>query len=127
VPDVRDAVLTSPAVRIYVCNVATQLGETQGYDLAAHVDALTAHTASGIVDAVLGNNDFHAREPSAWRAEAVRLTWPPSGTDIPRLVLDDIVDPDNAHHHDPARLAVSLLRLLEAERGRRRAGVARSA
>ena len=127
VPDVRDAVLTSPAVRIYVCNVATQLGETQGYDLAAHVDALTAHTAPGIVDAVLGNNDFHAREPSAWRAEAVRLTWPPSGTDVPRLVLDDIVDPDNAHHHDPARLAVSLLRLLEAERGRRRAGVARSA
>ena len=26
-------------------------------------------------------------------------------TRSPRLVLDDVVDPDNAHHHDPARLA----------------------
>jgi uncharacterized cofD-like protein len=126
VPDVRDAVLASPAVRIYVCNVATQVGETQGYDLAEHVDAMVRHTAPGIVDAVLANNDFHAREPSAWAAEAVRLRWPPSA-DLPRLILDDVVDPDNAHHHDPARLAASLVRLLDAERGRRRAGVARSA
>jgi len=127
VREVRDAVLASPAVRIFVCNVATQQGETQGYDLAAHLEALTAHTEPGIVDAVLANNDFHARVPSDWQAEAVRLRWPPQGTDFPRLVLDELVDPENAHHHDPARLASSLLRLLEAERARRRAGVARTA
>ena len=127
VPDVRDAVLTSSAVRIYVCNVATQLGETQGYDLAGHVEALTAHTKTGIVDAVLANNDFDARRPSEWPGEAVRLRWPPTGTDVPRLILDELVDPDNAHHHDPSRLAASLVRLLEGERTRRRAGVARTA
>jgi uncharacterized cofD-like protein len=127
VPAVRDAVVASPAVRIYVCNVATQRGETHGYDLAAHLDALTTHTGPGIVDAVLANNEFDARVPSDWRAEAVRLRWPPSGTVVPRLVLDELVDPDNAHHHDPARLASSLLRLLDGERARRRAGVARTA
>jgi uncharacterized cofD-like protein len=127
VPDVRDAVIASSAIRVYVCNVATQMGETHGYDLAGHVDALIAHTQPGIVDAVLANNDFDARRPSEWRAEAVRLRWPPGGTDVPRLILDELVDPDNAHHHDPARLAASLLRLLDAERGRRRAGVARTA
>jgi uncharacterized cofD-like protein len=127
VADIRDAVLASSAVRIFVCNVATQHGETQTYDLADHLDALTAHTAPGIVDAVLANNDFHARTPSEWDAEAVRLRWPPNGADVPRLILDDIVDPQNAHHHDPARLAASLVRLLEAERGRRRAGIARTA
>jgi uncharacterized cofD-like protein len=127
VPAVRDAVIASPAVRVYVCNVATQRGETQGYDLAAHLDALTAHAGTGIVDAVLANNDFNARVPSDWRDEAVRLRWPPSGTDVPRLILDDLVDPENAHHHDPVRLASSLLRLLGGERARRRAAVARSA
>ena len=127
VPEVREAVVTSPAVRIFVCNVATQPGETQGYDLAAHIDALVAHTQPGIVDAVLANNDFDARVPAAWRAEAVRLRWPPSTTEVPRLILDELVDPENAHHHDPARLAASLLRLLDGERTRRRAGVARTA
>jgi uncharacterized cofD-like protein len=127
VPAVRDAVLASAAVRVYVCNVATQQGETRGYDLAAHLEAVSAHTGPGIVDAVLANNDFGARVPSAWRDEAVRLRWPPAGTDVPRLILDELVDPDNAHHHDPARLASSLVRLLDGERARRRARVARSA
>ena len=35
-------------------------------------------------------------------AEAVRLRWPPATEQQPRLVLDDVVDPGNAHHHDPA-------------------------
>jgi uncharacterized cofD-like protein len=120
VPGIRDAVAASPALRVFVCNVATQLGETTGFDLAGHVEALTSHTAAGLVDVVLANNQFGARTPSEWQAERVRLRWPPAGAAPPRLVLDDVVDPDNAHHHDPDRLAVALLRVLEGEGQRRR-------
>ena len=114
-PAIRDALLATRAPRIYVCNVATQEGETDHLDLAAHVDALVAHTAPGIVDLVLANNRFDARVPSDWHAEPVRLLWPPTTTPKPHLVLDDVVDPGNAHHHDPARLAAAILRAYEAE------------
>jgi uncharacterized cofD-like protein len=134
VPAVRDAVLASPAVTLYVCNVATQEGETEGYDLATHVDALLAHTAPGIVDVVLANNQFDARIPEDWGAEAVRLRWPPSGSGdeapgqpAPRLVLDGVVDPLNAHHHDPARLAAAILRAYESEAASRRRTIGRTA
>jgi uncharacterized cofD-like protein len=127
VRDIRDAVIASSAVRAFVCNVATQLGETSAYDLADHLDALIAHTAPGLVDVVLANNRFSARVPTGWQAEPVRLRWPPAEAAAPRLVLDDVVDPDNAHHHDPERLAASLLRLLDQEGQRRRTRVARSA
>jgi len=127
VPAVRDAVAASPALRIYVCNVATQQGETAGYDLAAHLEALDAHTVPRLMDVVLANNQFSARVPADWHAEPVRLRWPPALDDPPRLVLDDVVDPDNAHHHDPERLAASVMRLVERERPRQRAGVARTA
>jgi uncharacterized cofD-like protein len=127
VRDIRDAVIASSAVRAFVCNVATQLGETSEYDLADHLDALVAHTAPGLVDVVLANNRFSARVPTGWQAEPVRLRWPPGEGAAPRLVLDDVVDPDNAHHHDPERLAASLLRLLDQEGQRRRTRVARSA
>jgi uncharacterized cofD-like protein len=127
VRDIRDAVIASPAARVYVCNVATQVGETSGYDLTDHLEALFAHTAPGLVDVVLANNRFSARVPTGWQAEAVRLRWPPGDPAAPRLVLDDVVDPDNAHHHDPERLAASLIRLLDREGQRRRARVARSA
>ena len=124
---IRDAVLAASAPRLYICNVATQEGETTGFDLAAHVDALVAHTAPEIVDFVLANNRFDARIPSTWQAEAVRLRWPPGGRPAPRLVLDDVVDPDNAHHHDPAKLAVAVLKAFEAEIGHRRRAVSRTA
>ena len=128
VPELRDAVLASPALRIYVCNVATQAGETAGFDLAEHVEILERHTAPGVVDVVLANNQFSARVPGTWSGETVRLRWPPLSGVGPKLVLDDVVDPENAHHHDPARLAAALMRVIEREGGnRRRAGVARTA
>ena len=49
--------------------------------------------------------------------KAVELRWPPSSAPLPRLILDDVVDPDNAHHHDPARLAAAIIRAYE-RRGR---------
>jgi uncharacterized cofD-like protein len=128
IPAIRDAVMASGALRMFVCNVATQEGETTGFDLARHVAALVDHTGPGIVDIVLANNRFDARIPSDWRAETVRLQWPPDGLAAPpRLVLDDVVDPDNAHHHDPARLASAVLRAYEGEASTRRRTVTRTA
>jgi uncharacterized cofD-like protein len=128
VPGIREALLAAAAPRLYVCNVATQDGETAGLDLAAHVEAIVGHTAPGLVDIVLANNRFDARIPADWTAETVRLHWPPSTVrPTPRLILNDVVDPDNAHHHDPARLAVAVMRAYEAESGSRRRAVGRTA
>lgn len=126
-PAVRDAILEAPGLRVFVCNVATQDGETTGLDLAGHVDALVAHTAPGLVDVVLANDRFDARVPSGWHAQTVGLRWPPTAMPAPRLVRDEVVDPDNAHHHDPTRLAAALLRIAESEHGPRRRAVSRSA
>ena len=127
IPGVLDAVAASGAARLYVCNVATQEGETTGFDLPAHVEAIEAHTAPGLIDVVLANNRFDARGPSPWTAQPVTLRWPPAGGSSPRLVLDDVVDPENAHHHDPVRLAAAVMRVYEAETGARRRTVGRTA
>jgi uncharacterized cofD-like protein len=131
-PDLLTAVRSSEAVKLYVCNVATQLGETQGYDLADHVTALETHTGTGWIDVVLANNRFDARRPGDYFAEPIRLRWPPAKThsdsSMPRLVLDEVVDPDNAHRHDSARLATAVMRIYERESfGRHRSRVSRTA
>jgi uncharacterized cofD-like protein len=115
IPAIRDAVLGADAPRVFVCNVATQVGETSGFDLAGHVEALVAHTGPGLIDVVLANNAFTATPPPDWLDEPVRLRWPPDVAPVPRLVLEDIVDPGYAHHHDPARLAAALVRMLERD------------
>jgi uncharacterized cofD-like protein len=128
VPSVQEAIAAAPAVRIFIANVATQAGETDGFDLTDHVDALVAHGLPNVVDIVLANNQFAARTPTDWRAEPVRLRWPPGATRSMELVLDDVVDPENAHHHDPERLAAAVLRVIDRERPvQRRVGIARTA
>ncbi len=124
VPAIRDAVLHATAPRIFVCNVATQEGETTGFDLAAHVEALVAHTSANLVDIVLANSHVATRAiPPAADAQppnAVTLRWPPSIDPVPRLILDDVVDPGDARHHDSARLAAAIIAALEGETGVRR-------
>ena len=132
-PEIRAAVLASSAPRIYVCNVATQPGETTGFDLADHVEALERHASSGIVDIVLANNRAIgspvAGEATNADGQAIQLRWPPAVERPPRLVLDDLVDPDDPRHHDPARLAAAIIRIAEQDGGARRRGgaVARTA
>jgi uncharacterized cofD-like protein len=127
IPAIRDAILAADAGRVFVCNVATQVGETAGLDLGGHVEALLAHTGPGLIDAVLANNTFTAQAPPDWPAEPVRLRWPPNVAPLPRLVLDDVVDPTNAHHHDPTRLAAALIHVLESEPRSRRRSIGRTA
>ena len=139
IPTIRDAIERTMAPRIYVCNVATQEGETTGFDLAAHVEALAANASASLVDIVLANNHvvgIGAEADAAVRRGAgtegrspgpVTLRWPPAVDPVPRLILDDVVDPLEPHHHDPSRLALAIIRALDGETGIRRRTAGRSA
>ncbi len=64
VPGIKEAIQKSNAVKIYICNVATQVGETDGYNVADHIIALQNHTYDEIVDFALVNStniDLHDR------------------------------------------------------------------
>ena len=121
VPGMREAIAASGALVLFACNVATQPGETGGFDLADHLDALARHGAGHLPDVVLANNRFNALAPRGWVGEPVQLRWPPAAASpAPRLVLADLVDPANAHHHSPDRLAAAIMTAWERERGNRR-------
>src|ERR1035437_4151219 len=116
VPEIRAALATTAALRVFACNVATQAGETEGYDLSDHVEAVVSHLGPLAVDLVLANNHVAGSIPDQELGGPVKLRWPPVGAARrPRLVLDDLVDPANPHHHDPELLAASLVRILARE------------
>jgi uncharacterized cofD-like protein len=114
--DVRDALSAAPGLVVYVCNVATQAGETDGMSASAHLRALFEHVGDDLIDCVVINRNAGARAPEGWKAKPVEV-------DVRRLeelpvvvVEEDVVDPSNAHRHDPAQLATALLRLLQEDR-----------
>ncbi len=60
VPDITQALQRTRALKVYICNIATQPGETDGYTVADHAAAIIAHTAPDCIDVVLANDNFPA-------------------------------------------------------------------
>jgi uncharacterized cofD-like protein len=116
ITDVRDAIAAAPGLKAYVCNVATQPGETEAMSASAHLRALFDHVGDGLIDYVIVNRNPSARRPEGWLAQPVEV-------DVRRLeelpvviIEEDVIDPHNAHRHDPAKLAAALMRLLQEDR-----------
>jgi uncharacterized cofD-like protein len=126
VPAIRAALEASQALRVYVANVATQLGETEGYTLSEHLAALNAHGVGTIIDTVVANDDHTARIPPDYPSSPVVVDLP-LDAERPRLVLAGVVDDQNAHRHDPHKLAALLVRLVEERAAPRTPVVARTA
>jgi uncharacterized cofD-like protein len=126
VPGIRSALEGTRGLRVYVANVATQLGETEGYTLSEHVAALAAHDVGHLIDVVLANDDTSARVPEGYPAQPVRIDLPLHDA-RPRLALAGVVDPENAHRHDPQRLTQALMRLLDERPAARPVAPVRSA
>lgn len=52
---IPEAIRASNALCVYVCNIAMQKGETDGYTVADHVLAIERHVGRGVIDAVVAN------------------------------------------------------------------------
>ena len=56
VDGIVEAIRESRALKIYVCNVMTQEGETEGYTASDHIRALFNHSCPGLFDLCLVND-----------------------------------------------------------------------
>ena len=61
VPEIRDAIAIAKVPRIYVCNIMTQPGETEGYSVADHIREIDRISQEKLFDAVL----VHRKLPSS--------------------------------------------------------------
>ena len=115
------AVQSSPAFKIYVCNVMTQMGETEGFTASEHVRVLVKHTAPDVIDGVIIN----AAEISA--ADALdrykhENSFPvlPDADEIRamgyKVFAEDIVGIRDYVRHDSAKLTQALIRAIEKNR-----------
>jgi uncharacterized cofD-like protein len=109
VPGIRRALLASSATRVYVCNVATQHGETDEFDVKDHVEAIESHISKDFLNFVLANDNLPMSIPKAEHSHAVRLD--ASINNGLRLITADVISHENWYHHDSTKLAQSVMRI----------------
>jgi uncharacterized cofD-like protein len=116
VPQVQEALGHTRAWVVYVCNVMTEPGETDGYTAADHLDALHRHGLTGMIDAILVND---APVSGELLASYGRFGARPVVVDDARLkalgvkvVHAAVAAESGVVRHDSERLSQALLRLV---------------
>ncbi len=112
VPGITEALKQTTALRIYVCNVATERGETDHFTMSDHVRAIERHVGANVIDIVLAHRPSFS-PPSL--PEGVTLVTPEDrviGSSV-RVVHMDIASADEPWRHDHERLALAIMQLAE--------------
>ena len=102
VPEIAEAVGRTAAQKVYVCNVATEKGETDGYTVGDHVLALQRHTFPGLIDVVVANSSPLQSNPASAVPHVPPTDEPAPGVSV---VTADIVDHTHPTQHDASKLA----------------------
>lgn len=115
VEGIAESIALSDAVKIYVCNVMTQPGETDGYTAQQHLGAIYDHAGTDVVDVVIVNNspiseevlEKYCREgstPVSWDRQALEHM----GV---RVVDAPVISGANLARHDPVALSEEIMAL----------------
>ena len=115
VPEIAEALRETKAPCVYICNVMTQPGETDGFTAADHLEALIRHVGDGIIDFILVNTETPSEETlERYRAAGSA----PVSVDTERIramgiqvIAAPLLGEAKGAVHDSALLSAELIRL----------------
>jgi uncharacterized cofD-like protein len=122
VKGIHEALAATGAICVYVCNIAMQKGETDGFNAADHVSVLEKYIGVGILDVVLTNNTF----PTTNQGVTRYVPTAPADHAVHRryeVIETDLTDSERPWRHDSEKLHRAITDVL----ARRQSGVAKAA
>jgi len=107
VPDIAEAIRSSRALKFYICNVATQPGETDGFSCDDHVRNIEKHLGGHFFDLIICNNRYNGK-----LLEGVSWVRPEANLEEKYAVyFADLIDSEYPWRHDSNKLAQVIMDL----------------
>ena len=115
VPEILQAIKESNAPCLYICNVMTQPGETEGYTVSDHVKALIEHVGKNVIDYVLVNNASPSQEILKKYEEAGEFPVKIDAKQVEEtgviMIESDLLGEEKRAFHDNLILAENIIRI----------------
>lgn len=115
IKDVTEEICKREIPKIYICNVMTQHGETDGFTASDHIEALLIHTGKGIINCCLVNSG--KLQPGLLLKYSQEKSFPVI-PDLHRIkgkgILvfeDDVVSKTDYLRHDPYKTAKKIVNI----------------
>jgi uncharacterized cofD-like protein len=118
IKEIQDAVVSSGAIKVYVCNVMTQPGETEGYSASEHIGALINHSNPKVFNYCIVNTGEIPQEILKHYAQDNSCIVVNDRKRVEnmgyRVIEDDFsIIENDVVRHDPVKLAKIILGLIE--------------
>ncbi len=117
IKEITSSIVASSAIKVYVCNIMTQPGETDGYKASDHIRTIVNHSHPRIFDYCVVNI---GEIPDEILKRYVKENSSPVASDTEniksmgyRVIEDDIVLTDGVVRHDPEKLTKIVLGFLD--------------
>ncbi len=113
VPGIVEAINSSKAMKFFICNVANEHGETDGYRCSDHIRVIEQHLSDIHFDVIICNNNFDPKLP-----KGVEWVMPDASFEEQYSVYyAPLVDKEYPWRHDFKKLAQVVVDLLEEKTG----------
>ena len=104
-----EAIKASPALKVYICNLAAQNGETEGYGVDDYLRVITEHVGANLFDFVLVNSNV-SHTPTGGQSQVIFRAADSNNHPEVRFIAADVVNVKLPSHHDPDKLARTIMR-----------------
>ncbi len=113
VKDITSAIRASQALKIFVCNVATQAGETEGFSCGDHLRVVEDHVGSNIFDIIVANDikpsEYHQNVEGVETEDELSMKY--------NVYKTDLIDVEHPWRHDSDKITQVLMDLLRERTG----------
>src|SRR5437660_999439 len=99
----------SPALKVLVCNLASQQDETEGYNVEDYLRVIRDHVGSNLFDFVLVNSN-HSHTPTGGQSQVIFKSDDAIKHPEVRFIPADVVNVRIRSHPDPDKLARAIMR-----------------
>lgn len=118
VPQISQSIMDSNAVKIFICNVMTQPGETDNFTVGDHLRAIHNHVGHHLFDYVIVNNsEIHPQVQNRYAekgAKAVHLDLDEVTKRGYKVIADKLVLFQTYLRHDAEKLSEHIYQLVES-------------
>ena len=104
-----EAIKASAALKVYICNLAAQPGETDGYGVQDYLRVIREHVGANLFDFVLVNTNNQFAPTGGQEAVVYKAVDSARHPEV-RFVPADVVNSRKPSHHDPEKLARTIMR-----------------
>ena len=113
VDDISAAIRSTQALKVFISNVATQEGETEGFSCGDHLQVLEEHLMSNLFDIIIVNDE----PPEKYHQAVQGVEIEPEINAKYQIYRADLVDRERPWRHHPQKLTKVLMDLLAERTG----------